>query len=84
MPQEKLLKTLRTMQSDINVMTICGIALNKNISAIINLLTSDDASNIELYLLRYHNFATALTTFVDALEAFERHGAELIGEDDNE
>lgn len=82
MPQEKLLKTLRTMQSDINVMTVCGIALNRQVAALIELFTTDEQVEAEDFVLRYHNFATALSTFADSLDAFESHAEDLGGAND--
>ena len=89
MQREELIQTLKTMQSDLNVVTVCGIALNRQVSALLELFAENRYFDAEDYVLRFLNFKSALTTFADSLEAFEQHASESFnnedeGEDDAE
>ena len=87
MPLDKLISTLRTLQSDINVITVCSISLNRQVSSLLELFTTKTDAEPEDFVLRYHNFATALSTFADSLDAFERNASKLCkeeGEQDEE
>lgn len=80
----ELRKALKSLQMDVNVITVCSISLNSQLTKLIDMLGADDDDfSVDAAILQYVNFATALGTFVDSLDAFEKNADKVFGGDDD-